>query len=73
MELRQKLLDADKDLDDVNEALHNLRTATEDLQEDKEPTLDEYYEPSDEMKKYMDIVTGVIGLGSGYLFTKFLF
>ena len=31
--LRQKLLDADKDLDDVNEALHNLRTATEELQD----------------------------------------
>ena len=45
--IRQKLSDANKDLDEVNEALHNLRTATEDLEEDKEPTLDEYYEPSD--------------------------
>ena len=63
--LRQKILDADKDLDDVNEALHNLRTANEELQdtEAQEPTLDMYYEPSDEMKKYMDIVTGVLGLG----------
>ena len=68
--LRQKLSDANKDLDKVNEALHNLRTATEDLGEDKEPTLDEYYEPPDEMKKYMDLVTGAIGLGSGYLLTK---
>ena len=70
--LRQKLSDANKDLDEVNEALHNLRTATEDLEEDKEPTLDEYYEPSNEMKDYMNIVTGVIGSVSGYLLTKIL-
>ena len=70
--LRQKLLDADKVLDRANEALHDLRTATEDLGEDKEPTLNEYYEPSEEMKIYMDIVTGTMGLGSGYLLTKIL-
>ena len=70
--LRQKLSDANKDLDEVNEALHNLRTATEELEEDNEPTLDEYYEPSDEMKEYMDVVTGVIGSVSGYLLTKIL-
>ena len=68
--LRQKLSDANKDLNEVNEALHNLRTVTEDLEEDREPTLDDYYEPSDEMKRYMDLVTGAIGLRSGYLFTK---
>ena len=32
--LCQKLLDANKDLDEVNDALHNLRTATEDFEED---------------------------------------
>ena len=31
--LRQKLSDANKDLDEVNDALHNLRMAEEDLQE----------------------------------------
>ena len=70
--LRQKLLDADKDLDRVNKALHDLRTVTEELEEDKEPTLNEYYEPSEEMKTYMDIVTGAMSLGSGYLLTKIL-
>ena len=33
--LRQKLSDANKDLDEVNEALHNLRTVKEDLEEDR--------------------------------------
>ena len=37
--LRQKLLDADKDLDRANKGLHDLRTVTEELEEDKEPTL----------------------------------
>ena len=70
--LRQKLSDANKDLDDANVALHNLRTATEELDEDREPTLNDYYEPSDEMKTYMSIVTGVIGSVSGYLVTRLL-
>ena len=65
--LRQKLSHANKDLNEVNEALHNLRTATEELEEDKEPTLGDYYEPSHEMKEYMNVVTGVIGSVSGYL------
>ena len=64
--LRQKLSDANRDLDETNEALHNLRTATEELEEDKEPTLDDYYEPSEEMKMYMNVVTGVIGSVSGF-------
>ena len=72
--LRQKLQDANKDLDDANDALHNLRTAMEDLQdqEAREPKLQDYYEPPDEMKRYMDIVTGVIGSVGGFLITKFL-
>ena len=70
--LRQKLLDADKDLNETNEALHNLRTATEELKEDKEPTINDYYKPSDEVKMYMNVVTGVIGSVSGFLVTKLL-
>ena len=71
--LRQKLQDANKDLDDANDALHDLRMAMEDLQdhEAREPKLQDYYEPSDEMKGYMDIVTGVIGSVGGFLITKF--
>ena len=66
--LRQRLQDANKDLDDANDALHNLRVALEDLQdhEARKPKLEDYYEPSDEMKRYMDIVTGVIGSVSGF-------
>ena len=72
--LRQKLTDANKDLDDTNEALRNLRLAMEDLtdHEQIEPKLNDYYEPSDEMKMYMNVVTGVIGSVSGFLVTKII-
>ena len=70
--LRQRLSDADKDLNETNEALHNLRTAMEELDEDEEPSLNDYYEPSDEMKMYMNVVTGVIGSVSGLLIAKLL-
>ena len=72
--LRQQLIDANKDLDRGNEALHQLRTAMEeaDRLEEEEPTINDYYEPSDEMKMYMDVVTGVVGSVSGFLVTKFL-
>ena len=72
--LRQKLQDANKDLDDANDALHDLRVALEDLHDHEalEPKLQDYYEPSNEMKGYMGIVTGVIGSVSGFLITKFL-
>ena len=70
--LRQKLTDANKDIDDTNEVLHNLRLALEvlDDHEQIEPKLNDYYEPSDEM--YTTVLTGVIGSVSGFLVTKIL-
>ena len=73
--LRQEVEDANKDFRDTNEALRKLRLAKEDLEnhEDIEPKLENYYEPSDEMKMYMNVVTGVVGSVSGFLVTKLLF
>ena len=76
--LRQEVEDANKDFRDTNEALRklgDLRLAEEDLEdhEDIEPKLENYYEPSDEMKMYMNVVTGVVGSVSGFLVTKLLF
>ena len=72
--LRQEVEDANKDFRDTNEALRKLRLAREDLDdhEDIEPKLENYYEPSDEMKMYMNVVTGVVESVSGFLVTKFL-
>ena len=70
--LRQQLGDANKDLDATNEALYKLRTA---IDEDigPEPTLDDYYEPSDDMKMYTNVVVGVTGSVAGVLASKLLF
>ena len=70
--LRQRLNDANKDLDATNEALHNLRTA---MDEDigSKPTLNDYYGPSDEMKMYTNVVVGVTGSVAGVLASKLLF
>ena len=70
--LRQQLKDANKDLDATNEALHKLRTV---IDEDigPEPTITDYYEPSDEMKMYTNVVVGITGSVAGVLVTKMLF
>ena len=70
--LRQKLLNANKDLDATNKALRNLRTAMDELDEDQEPSLNEYYKPSDKTKMHTNVVTGVIGSVSGVLITRLL-
>ena len=69
--LHQQLVDANKDLDATNEALHKLRTMDEDI--GQEPTINDYYEPSDEMKTYTNVVVGVTGSIAGALVTKLLF
>ena len=73
--LRQEIQDANIDFKDANEALRKLKLATEDLEdhEEIEQKLGHYYEPSDEMKMYMTVVTGVVGSVSGFLATKLLF
>ena len=70
--LRQQLEDANKYLDATNEALHKLRTA---MDEDilPGPTITDYYEPSNEMKMYTNIVVGVTGSVAGVLASKLLF
>ena len=70
--LRQELIDADKNLESVNTALHNLRMAQDNLNDDEEPKLDDFYKPSNEMEKHMLVAMGVIGLGFGFTLTKLL-
>ena len=69
--LQQNLLGANKDLDDTNEALHNQRTVM-DENVGPEPTLDDYYEPSDDMKMYTNVVVGITGSVAGVLASKMI-
>ena len=51
---------------DTNRALEELRKIT------REPKLDDYYKPSDEMKEYQLIVVSLMGLERGWVLYKII-
>ena len=60
-ELRQQLSDANADINDTNKALDELKQI-QSTEKYKEPQLNDFYKPSDEMKEYQYITTVVIGI-----------
>ena len=68
-QLRLELDDANKDFAETNRALKTLEQATK---VDREPTIHNFYQPSDEMKKYQDLTIGVAGITSGIVGTVLL-
>ena len=68
-QLRLKLDDANKDFAETNRAFKTLEQATK---VDREPTIHNFYQPSDEMKKYQDMTMGIVGLASGIVGTVIL-
>ena len=74
MQLRQQLADANNGIEDTNRALAQLRQVQSVQYNGKtfnrEPQLNDFYKPSDEMKEYQYITIGVVGVGSGYLVSK---
>ena len=69
-ELRQELSDANTDINETNKSLDELRQIQSTKY--KGPQLNDFYKPSEEMKEYQYITTGVIGICSGYLLFKYL-
>ena len=63
--LRLERADADKDFERANRALRFLQKVKKAADVDREPTIHDFYEPSNEMKKYQDITVGGIGLVTG--------
>ena len=61
-QLRLELDDANKDFEETNRALKTLERAKK---FDLEPTIHNFYQPSDEMKKYQDMMIGIAGITSG--------
>ena len=61
--LRQQLSDANADINETNNALDELRQiqSTNTLSKYKEPQLNDFYKPSNEMKEYQYLSTGIIG------------
>ena len=68
-QLRLELDDANKDFAETNRALKTLEQATK---VDREPTIHNFYQPSDEMKKYQDMTMGIADLASGIVGTVIL-
>ena len=68
-QLRQQVQDANDDFAETNRAFKTLEQATK---VDCEPTIHNFYQPSDEMKKYQDMTMGIVGLTSGIVGTVIL-
>ena len=64
--LRQEASDANADINDTNRALEELRKIT------REPKLEDYYKPSDEMKEYQLVFVSLMELGGGWIAAKLL-
>ena len=64
--LRRQASDANADINDTNLALEKLRKIT------RGPKLEDYYQPSDEMKEYLLVVVSLMGLGGGWVLHKII-
>ena len=75
LQLRQQLADANNDIEDTNRALEQLRWIQSIKYTGKtfnrEPQLNDFYKPSDEIKEYQYITIGVVGVVSGYLLSRY--
>ena len=68
---RAEILDANKDIEETNRALEDLRDFTR-LTHDSasQRKLEDYYQPSDEMKRYAMMTMGILGVGGAYGLTR---
>ena len=67
-EKRHQLVEANKDINTTNaalSALDHLNRVMEKRSQEQEPTLDDYYKPSEEMEAYKVLVMTAAGLGTG--------
>ena len=72
LRLRLELADADKDFERANRALRLLQKVKKAWTVDHEPTIHDFYEPSNKMKKYQDVVIGGIGLFTSATIVKII-
>ncbi len=75
--LRQEKEKADADLKDINKSLRNYEKATTLVFDGKkfthQPHIWDFYDPSDEMKEYMTLSIGAIGLVGGWTGQKIIY
>ena len=76
VELRQECSDANKDFKNINKSLKDYKKVTTLVFDGKkftrEPHIWDFYNPSDEMKKYMTLAIGTIGLVGGWTGEKII-
>ena len=66
--LRQQLSDANQNINTTNAALDNLRKVLARVSASrKEPTIGDFYQPSDKMKEYQLMFVGAVGIPLRYL------
>ena len=64
---RHQLIEANKDLETTNKALLEYNKAVVEAEQERssEPTLNDYYKPSKEMKEYQALTMAAVALTSG--------
>ncbi|CAB3995949.1 Hypothetical predicted protein [Paramuricea clavata] len=70
---RAKILDANKDIEETNRALEDLRDYTrlmDSTASQRRPKLEDYYQQSDEIKRYAMLTVGELGVGGAYGLTR---
>ncbi len=73
--LRQERSDANEDFKEINKSLKDYKTITLVFNGKKftrEPHIWDFYNPSDEMKEYMTLAIGTIGLVGGWTGEKII-
>ncbi|CAB4018314.1 Hypothetical predicted protein [Paramuricea clavata] len=72
---RAEILDANKDIEETNRALEDLRNfmrLMDDSTSQRKPKLEDYYQAYDGIKTYAMMTKGVLGVGSAYGLTRIL-
>ena len=62
---RHQLIEANADIKTTNKALVEYNKAVAKAEHQSEPTLNDFYKPSKEMKEYQALTMAAVGLGTG--------
>jgi hypothetical protein len=68
---RAELEAANRDIASINRAFREYARVTRTV-EGRQPKLEDYYQPSNEMRKYALMTAGLIGVGGAYVVTRLI-
>ena len=74
--LRQKLADANKDIEETNKALDMLRQVRtisyDGVSYSRKPQLNDFYKPNDKMREYQYVTVVGLGIGCAFILRRIL-